>query len=141
MSKVNLRSSLEASDSDEACAIAMAACSLNSSDEFSSSSIDSPDGTPLLKYTFRCPLCLMALQDPLQAPCGHRFCKACILQSIRDDGPNCPLDNSSVSENELFPVNYFAKREDFLFMEKFSNQDYLAEVELTNLKSPTDGKN
>ena len=27
---------------------------------------------------YECPLCKMVLRDPVQTPCGHRFCTACI---------------------------------------------------------------
>uniref|UniRef100_A0A3B4AFX6 RING-type domain-containing protein n=1 Tax=Periophthalmus magnuspinnatus TaxID=409849 RepID=A0A3B4AFX6_9GOBI len=32
---------------------------------------------------YECPICLMALRNAVQTPCGHRFCKNCIEKSIR----------------------------------------------------------
>lgn len=27
---------------------------------------------------YECPICMAVLRDPVQTPCGHRFCVACI---------------------------------------------------------------
>uniref|UniRef100_A0A3B4AEN3 TNF receptor-associated factor n=1 Tax=Periophthalmus magnuspinnatus TaxID=409849 RepID=A0A3B4AEN3_9GOBI len=65
---------------------------------------------PPLESKYECPICLMALRNAVQTPCGHRFCKNCIEKSIRDTGQKCPVDNEMLSEDQLFPDN-FAKRE------------------------------
>ncbi|KAF3686717.1 TNF receptor-associated factor 6 [Channa argus] len=65
---------------------------------------------PPLESKYECPICLMALRNAIQTPCGHRFCKNCIEKSIRDTGQRCPVDNEMLSEDQLFPDN-FAKRE------------------------------
>ncbi|KAM7424566.1 hypothetical protein PAMA_000762 [Pampus argenteus] len=65
---------------------------------------------PPLESKYECPICLMALRNAIQTPCGHRFCKNCIEKSIRDTGQRCPVDNEMLSEEQLFPDN-FAKRE------------------------------
>ncbi|CAK6967030.1 TNF receptor-associated factor 6 [Scomber scombrus] len=65
---------------------------------------------PPLESKYECPICLMALRNAIQTPCGHRFCKNCIEKSIRDTGQKCPVDNEMLSEDQLFPDN-FAKRE------------------------------
>ncbi|XP_077994746.1 TNF receptor-associated factor 6-like [Glandiceps talaboti] len=65
---------------------------------------------PSLEAKYECPICLMALRDPTQTECGHRFCRACIRRSIRDAGPKCPVDNVPLTEDKVFPDN-FAKRE------------------------------
>lgn len=37
---------------------------------------------PPLESKYECPICLMALRNAIQTPCGHRFCKNCIEKSI-----------------------------------------------------------
>ncbi|XP_076471576.1 TNF receptor-associated factor 6-like isoform X2 [Babylonia areolata] len=59
---------------------------------------------------YECAICLMVLREPRQTPCGHRFCRDCILKWLRESHTRCPADNEEISENDLFPDN-FAKRE------------------------------
>ena len=30
----------------------------------------------------KCPICLLAMQNPVQTKCGHRFCESCLLESF-----------------------------------------------------------
>ncbi|XP_052179963.1 uncharacterized protein LOC127793202 isoform X2 [Diospyros lotus] len=39
---------------------------------------------------FDCTLCLKLLYEPVTTPCGHSFCRACLLQAM-DRGNRCPL--------------------------------------------------
>ena len=32
---------------------------------------------------YECPVCMLVLRNPVQTPCGHRFCGACIHRHIR----------------------------------------------------------
>ena len=32
---------------------------------------------------YKCPICITVLRDPVQTPCGHRFCKACINRHMK----------------------------------------------------------
>ncbi|CAG5135015.1 unnamed protein product [Candidula unifasciata] len=59
---------------------------------------------------YECPICLLVLREPHQTKCGHRFCKDCIITSLRDSSNRCPIDNESLSESDVYPDN-FAKRE------------------------------
>ena len=38
---------------------------------------------PPLESKYECPICLLGLREPVQTSCGHRFCKGCIVRSIR----------------------------------------------------------
>ncbi|XP_018412970.1 PREDICTED: TNF receptor-associated factor 6 [Nanorana parkeri] len=148
MSLVNSRTSFEVSD--DACCAAMAACCMNTKDDVTSPSVETPGGNssslvmeetqgydvefdPQLESKYECPICLMALREPLQTPCGHRFCKACILKSLRDAGPKCPVDNDLLLENQLFPDN-FAKREILSLMVKCPSECCSAKMELRHLE-------
>ncbi|XP_070199854.1 TNF receptor-associated factor 6-like [Littorina saxatilis] len=61
---------------------------------------------------YECAICLFVLREPRQTPCGHRFCKNCILRWIRGSHQpaRCPVDNEEILESDLFPDN-FARRE------------------------------
>lgn len=51
---------------------------------------------------FKCPICRHCLKDPMQTPCGHRFCQECIDQVLHSSQPICPLDRTELSKN-VFP--------------------------------------
>ena len=51
---------------------------------------------PLLKR-HECPLCHLAMRNPMQTECGHLFCKECLEQILKLRPPLCPLDNDPVS--------------------------------------------
>lgn len=60
---------------------------------------------------YDCPICLLILRDPVQTPCGHRFCHKCIHRWLSESGEQrCPVDNTTVIRDQVFPDN-FAKRE------------------------------
>jgi hypothetical protein len=37
---------------------------------------------PPASREYQCPICNMVLRNPVQTPCGHRFCTACINHQI-----------------------------------------------------------
>mmetsp|Transcript_27719 Transcript_27719/g.64423 ORF Transcript_27719/g.64423 Transcript_27719/m.64423 type:complete len:390 (+) Transcript_27719:77-1246(+) len=52
-----------------------------------------------------CPVCLGAIQDPLFAPCKHKFCRRCIIQVLKSRPPEwagfCPLCRVHISVYNL----------------------------------------
>ena len=38
---------------------------------------------PPLGNDLECGICHLGLREPVQTPCGHRFCRGCMLRSIR----------------------------------------------------------
>ncbi|CAJ1049231.1 TNF receptor-associated factor 6 [Xyrichtys novacula] len=89
---------------------------------------------PPLESKYECPICLMALRNAIQTPCGHRFCKSCIEKSIRDTGQRCPVDNEMLSEEQLFPDN-FAKREILSLTVRCPNTGCEEKMELRHLEN------
>ncbi|XP_068674252.1 TNF receptor-associated factor 6-like [Montipora foliosa] len=65
---------------------------------------------PPLESKYECPICLLGLREPVQTTCGHRFCRGCILRSIREFDRICPICNEELDELKLFADN-FAKKE------------------------------
>ncbi|XP_051885609.1 TNF receptor-associated factor 6 isoform X2 [Pristis pectinata] len=88
---------------------------------------------PPLENKYECPICLMALREAVQTPCGHRFCRVCIVKSIRDAGHKCPVDNEMLLEAQLFPDN-FAKREILSLTIKCPNKGCYQKMELRHLE-------
>ncbi|XP_065660059.1 TNF receptor-associated factor 3-like [Hydra vulgaris] len=52
-----------------------------------------------------CPVCKMALREPVQTQCGHRLCLSCAEEMRkRNNGVlTCPLDNSILDSSKIFP--------------------------------------
>ncbi|XP_011355328.1 TNF receptor-associated factor 6 [Pteropus vampyrus] len=149
MSLLNCENSCASSQSESDCCAAMASsCSAATKDDsvsgtastgnLSSSLMEEIQGydvefDPPLESKYECPICLMALREAVQTPCGHRFCKACIIKSIRDAGHKCPVDNEILLETQLFPDN-FAKREILSLTVKCPNKGCLHKMELRHLE-------
>lgn len=102
MSLLHSNTSFEINDQESDCCAAMAsACSAGTKEESFTAPISNGTGgtlsnsfmeetqgydvefDPPLESKYECPICLMALREAVQTPCGHRFCKACIVKSIR----------------------------------------------------------
>ncbi|KAH7652434.1 putative E3 ubiquitin ligase protein [Dioscorea alata] len=79
---------------------------------------------PQLTDDFECTLCLKLLYEPVTTPCGHSFCRSCLLQSM-DHGNKCPMCRTvlfigprtypiSVTLNNIiqktFPVEYAERK-------------------------------
>ncbi|XP_068580460.1 TNF receptor-associated factor 6 isoform X2 [Cebidichthys violaceus] len=89
---------------------------------------------PPLESKYECPICLMALRNAIQTPCGHRFCKNCIEKSISNTGQRCPVDNKRLLEDQLFPDN-FAKREILSLTVRCPNSGCADKMELRHLEN------
>ena len=55
---------------------------LSSHKELRSESYDKYFDLPL-ESKYECPICLLGLREPVETSCGHRFCRGCIVRSIR----------------------------------------------------------
>lgn len=53
--------------------------------------------------SFTCLVCDHLLSDPVQSPCGHLFCRSCIIKFIHVLGPHCPACNLSCAPDDLIP--------------------------------------
>ncbi|XP_061891187.1 V(D)J recombination-activating protein 1 [Entelurus aequoreus] len=51
--------------------------------------------------SFTCMVCDHLLSDPVQAPCGHLFCRSCIIKYNHIIGPHCPACNVPCANNDL----------------------------------------
>ena len=51
----------------------------------------------------KCSVCMDVLENPLQAPCQHTFCKQCISQWLNRGNNTCPEDRQRLSLSELKP--------------------------------------
>ena len=59
---------------------------------------------------FSCPICQLALRDPIVTDCGHQFCQECV-QPLKEGGLLvCPICRTQLKETEIYPNN-FLKRE------------------------------
>jgi hypothetical protein len=59
------------------------------------------DFDPPLEKRLECPICLLAQRDPMQTPCGHRFCGPCLHRAIHVTGPKCPVDNQRIRVTQV----------------------------------------
>ncbi|GLD60215.1 V(D)J recombination-activating protein 1 [Lates japonicus] len=52
-------------------------------------------------YSFTCLVCDHLLFDPVQSPCGHLFCRSCIIKYNHVLGPHCPACNLPCAPADL----------------------------------------
>ena len=52
-----------------------------------------------------CTICTDVVEDPVQTPCEHCFCKSCITQWLQEGQGSCPVDRQVLSFNGLKPLN------------------------------------
>lgn len=53
--------------------------------------------------SFTCLVCDHLLSDPVQSPCGHLFCRSCIIKFTHVLGPHCPACNLTCVPDDLTP--------------------------------------
>ncbi|TKY62730.1 SWI/SNF-related matrix-associated actin-dependent regulator [Spatholobus suberectus] len=51
---------------------------------------------------FDCPICLSPPMDIVITCCAHIFCRDCILKTLQNSNPCCPLCRHPLSESDLF---------------------------------------
>ena len=52
----------------------------------------------------QCQICMETAHDPIVTDrCGHLFCKDCIVRSLREVGPQCPVDRYPLEDKDLRP--------------------------------------
>jgi hypothetical protein len=51
---------------------------------------------------FICPIHLEPLEDPVQGPCGHIFCRNCINTCL-EKNRLCPICQTNMDKHELYP--------------------------------------
>ena len=61
--------------------------------------------TDALPDYLKCPICLCCLQAPYQTPCGHRYCKDCIMPVLDSRNNLCPKDRTVIDTSNTFPDN------------------------------------
>ena len=57
-----------------------------------------------LQSRHKCTLCTLAMRNPVQTECGHLFCKLCLEPILLQPNPRCPVDQESISRNEVSGV-------------------------------------
>ncbi len=52
---------------------------------------------------WRCPLCTRVVRNPVQTPCGHRFCDSCLTDYIgkHGDPTKCPANEEDCEDVSL----------------------------------------
>ncbi|KAK3808372.1 MAG: hypothetical protein J3Q66DRAFT_74823 [Benniella sp.] len=53
--------------------------------------------------SLQCSVCQEYFIEPVSAPCGHTFCRACILQAL-DVSSGCPLCRTTIDPSALYEV-------------------------------------
>ncbi|KAF9935021.1 hypothetical protein FBU30_008514 [Linnemannia zychae] len=53
--------------------------------------------------SLQCSVCCEYFTQPVSAPCGHTFCKGCILQAL-EVSPGCPLCRTTIDPSSLYEV-------------------------------------
>ncbi|KAI5056413.1 hypothetical protein GOP47_0028231 [Adiantum capillus-veneris] len=85
---------------------------------------------------FDCILCLKLLYHPVTTPCGHTFCRACLLQAM-DHGNKCPICRVVLLLSpKTYPVSVTLKK----IIEKNFPEELAARKEEMDTKAVSEGK-
>ena len=57
-----------------------------------------------------CSVCTDVVEDPVQTPCEHCFCRACITQWLQEGHNSCPVDREGLTLNSLKPLNRMTRQ-------------------------------
>ncbi|KAG7496781.1 E3 ubiquitin-protein ligase TRIM39-like [Solea senegalensis] len=70
------------------------------------SGVSSPGGRVLSEDQFTCSICLEVFVEPVSTPCGHSFCKACLLGYWNHSKKiSCPMCKKAYSKKPEMSVN------------------------------------
>lgn len=75
----------------------------DSYDKLEEDSRDDEDKFKLLKQ-LECSICLELLCDPVTCPCGHNFCRSCLLPALKTNA-SCPLCRAPCHISDSRPEN------------------------------------
>ena len=68
---------------------------------------------------FLCPIGNTLVMTPVKARCGHIFEQERVIAWLRDGNHNCPVDGSTMQENELTVVHDAARRTNMAARRKY----------------------
>lgn len=99
---------------------------------------------PLLEE-FSCPICFTALNDIYMTPCGHNFCKACLLECLNRKHV-CPCCNKEVEQKNIIKNHHLDKILSIVYQEKeISTKAYFEKLlhtqSITSDSSPSSNTN
>ena len=52
-----------------------------------------------------CTVCTDVVEDPVQTPCEHCFCRTCIARWLQEGNSSCPVDREGLTLDSLKPLN------------------------------------
>ena len=58
----------------------------------------------------KCSICLDILEEPVQVPCEHTFCKMCIQNWLDQGNRSCPVDRKDLSSDSFKPPTRITKQ-------------------------------
>lgn len=71
-----------------------------------------------------CTLCMKLLYEPVTTPCGHTFCRPCLLRSL-DHTSKCPMCRAVLHVGRQLPVSVVLKN----LLERAFSKEYAARME------------